>query len=93
MADLIAAGEQLGFKTLSAELPFIVLSEKAPLPCLLHWEKQHFVVLHHITATHAYVADPAVGRSITYTKEQFIKAWQKDAEQQYRKGLIPGTNN
>lgn len=78
IADLIAAGEQLGFKTLSAELPLTVLSDKAPLPCLLHWEKQHFVVLHHITATHAYVADPAVGRSIGYTKREFLRAWQKD---------------
>lgn len=78
VADLIAAGERLGFNTFSAELPFTVLSEKAPLPCLLHWEKQHFVVLHDITATHAYVADPAVGRTITYTKDQFLKAWQKE---------------
>jgi ATP-binding cassette subfamily B protein len=78
VTDLIAAGEELGFKTLSAELPFTVLSEKAPLPCLLHWEKQHFVVLHHITPTYAYVADPAVGRTITYTKEAFLRAWQKD---------------
>lgn len=78
VADLIAAGERLGFKTFSAELPFTVLSEKAPLPCLLHWEKQHFVVLHDITATHAYIADPAVGRTISYTKAQFMKAWQKD---------------
>ncbi|MCF6407050.1 peptidase domain-containing ABC transporter [Chitinophaga filiformis] len=80
VADLVAAGESLGFKTFPAELPFTVLSEKAPLPCILHWEKQHFVVLHSITATHAYVADPAVGRTITYTKEQFLKAWRKEEE-------------
>lgn len=79
ISDLIAAGEQLGFKTFSAELPFTVLSQKAPLPCVLHWEKQHFVVLHDITATHAYVADPALGRTIMYTKDQFMDAWQKDA--------------
>lgn len=78
VADLVAASERLGFKTLSAELPLNVLSQKAPLPCLLHWEKQHFVVLHHITDTHAYIADPAVGRSITYTTQQFLEAWQKE---------------
>ncbi|HEY8918704.1 MAG TPA: peptidase domain-containing ABC transporter [Chitinophaga sp.] len=75
-ADLMAAAEQLGFKTLSAELPFTVLAQKAPLPCILHWDKQHFVVLYRITSKAVYVADPALGRRSRYTIPEFMAAWQ-----------------
>lgn len=75
-ADLIAAGEQLGFNTLSAELPFSVLAAKAPLPCILHWDKQHFVVLYRVTEHKVYIADPALGRRIRYTMKEFMEAWQ-----------------
>lgn len=91
-ADLMAAAEELGFKTLSAELPFQVLAKKAPLPCILHWEKQHFVVLYHITPQYAFVADPALGRSSRYTIPEFMAAWQveQDAEQGRALFLQPG---
>jgi len=76
LADIIAAAEQLGFKTFSAELPFSVLAQKAPLPCILHWNKQHFVVLYRITSKKIFIADPALGRRSTYTIEEFQRQWQ-----------------
>ncbi|QHS63637.1 peptidase domain-containing ABC transporter [Chitinophaga agri] len=75
-ADLIAAGEQLGFNSLSAELPFDVLAVKAPLPCILHWDRQHFVVLYRVTRHMAYIADPALGHSVRYTVPELLEAWQ-----------------
>jgi len=75
-ADMMAAAEQLGFRTLSAELPYEVLAKKAPLPCILHWDKQHFVVLYHITEKEAHLADPALGRRSRYSISEFIAAWQ-----------------
>ncbi|MBW8682963.1 peptidase domain-containing ABC transporter [Chitinophaga rhizophila] len=80
-ADIIAAGEQLGFNTLSAELPFTVLAEKAPLPCILHWDRQHFVVLYKVTRDKAYIADPALGRSVRYSIPELLQAWQLDEKQ------------
>lgn len=74
--SLIAAAEQLGFKTLSAELPFAVLAKKAPLPCILHWDKQHFVVLYQVTDKEVRVADPAMGRGYRYSIPEFMAAWQ-----------------
>jgi ABC-type bacteriocin/lantibiotic exporters, contain an N-terminal double-glycine peptidase domain len=75
-AALIATAEQLGFKTLSAELPFRVLAKKAPLPCILHWDKQHFVVLYRLTEKKAWIADPASGRRSRYSIPEFMAAWQ-----------------
>lgn len=75
-AALIAAAEELGFKTLSAELPFAILAKKAPLPCILHWDRQHFVVLYRVTEKEVWVADPALGRGSRYSIPEFIDAWQ-----------------
>jgi NHLM bacteriocin system ABC transporter peptidase/ATP-binding protein len=35
---------------------------RVPMPCILHWEFNHFVVLEGLTKSHAYLNDPAVGR-------------------------------
>ena len=36
----------------------------APLPCILHWEQRHFVVLYRIHKGHYYIADPANKRIV-----------------------------
>lgn len=38
------AAEKLGFRTLGVKLNLKNL-EEAPLPCILHWNKEHYVVL------------------------------------------------
>ncbi|WP_281925880.1 ABC transporter transmembrane domain-containing protein, partial [Flavobacterium collinsii] len=45
-----------------------------PLPCVLHWNKNHYVVLYKIKKNTYYISDPAFGL-IEYNKEDFIKFW------------------
>jgi NHLM bacteriocin system ABC transporter peptidase/ATP-binding protein len=33
-----------------------------PMPCIIHWNFNHFVVLEGVSSRHAYVNDPAAGR-------------------------------
>ena len=33
-----------------------------PMPCIIHWNFNHFVVLEGITGGYAYINDPAIGR-------------------------------
>ena len=33
-----------------------------PMPCIIHWNFNHFVVLEGIKGDHAYINDPAIGR-------------------------------
>ncbi len=69
------AAEKYGFRTISARLTFEQLLEEAPLPCILHWNRYHFVVLTPAAnKKRLTVADPAKGL-ITYTKEEFLKHW------------------
>ena len=67
------AVESVGFKSLGVKLNFNKLLE-APLPCIVHWNKNHYVVLYKIKKEIIYISDPAHGL-ITYTKKEFIKHW------------------
>jgi len=53
-----SAAEKIGFKTLGAKLSFKKLSEDALLPCILHWNEDHFVVLYKIKKDKLFISDP-----------------------------------
>ncbi|MGG8497133.1 peptidase domain-containing ABC transporter [Tenacibaculum sp. TC6] len=73
LLGLSEAVESIGFKSLGIKLAFSKLKE-APLPCILHWNKNHYVVLYKIKRDTVYISDPAHGL-INYTKDEFIQHW------------------
>lgn len=80
LLGIAQAAEDIGFKTLAVKVDFGKLAEEAPLPCIVHWQQNHFVVVYKVSRnrfnknTTVYVADPAKGL-ITYTKEEFCRGW------------------
>lgn len=69
------AAEQIGFRTLSVELSFEKIIKEAPLPCIVHWNQNHFVVVTpNSTLKKIEIADPAHG-IIKYTREDFCNHW------------------
>ena len=73
MLGLSLASESIGFRSLGVKVPPYELPEM-PLPCILHWNKTHYVVLYKIDKQYYYVSDPAHGL-LKYTKEEFLKHW------------------
>ena len=73
LLGLNEAAEKIGFHTIGVKVNFEKLLE-VPLPCIVHWNKNHFAVLYKIKKNTIYISDPAHGL-LTYTKEQFIKHW------------------
>ena len=67
------AAEKIGFRTLGVKLS-VKRIEEAPLPCILHWNKDHYVVLYKIKKDKYYISDPAFGL-LEYNKEDFVKFW------------------
>lgn len=61
LAQMISIAHALGFQArpLRAELEYL---EQAQMPCILHWDMNHFVVLHRVTRRSAEIYDPARGR-------------------------------
>ena len=84
--SLLAVNEvmgRLGFHTVCARATVDVLG-KASLPCILHWNQNHFVVLYKIRKGKTfYIADPGKGL-IKYNLEEFKSHWistQSDGEE------------
>lgn len=75
LLGIAEAAEKYGFRTISAKISFEQLLTDVPLPCILHWDKYHFVVLTpSINKKKITIADPSKGL-ITYNKEDFLKYW------------------
>lgn len=91
MLGISEAAGKLNLKTVSGRLTMEQLG-KAPLPCILHWRQNHFVVLYRIrrsrsgTKTRYYVADP--GKGLThYTVEEFERGWISMDREGERRGV------
>ncbi len=86
MMGISEAAESIGFRTMGVSLTPEKLFSTAPLPLVVHWKQNHFVVVYKVTKDTVYVADPAFGL-VKYTKAEFLKNWisvQQDGE---KKGL------
>lgn len=87
LLGLSEAAEHFGFRTVSAKISFEQLLADAPLPCILHWDQYHFVVLTpKVNKKKLTIADPAKGL-ITYSKAEFLKYWLSTQETGTAKGI------
>ncbi len=74
------AAENIGMRTKSYRLSWEELRDEVPLPCIVHWNQRHFVVVYKIrkkkddSKSLVYVSDPAVGL-LVYTKGEFLNCW------------------
>ena len=76
------AAELIGLRSLAVKIP--TKSKKgspslfeAPMPCILHWNQNHFVVIYKISKSHVWIADPAKSKH-KLTIEEFEKSWISD---------------
>lgn len=61
--------------------------EQAPLPCILHWNQNHFVVLYkQKRGKKFYIADPGKGL-ISYSRKEFLEYWVSTRSQGEEKGI------
>lgn len=90
MLGISEAAENIGFRTLGARLTFDQLME-APMPCIIHWNQNHFVVVYKIKKKRneisVYVADPAGGK-VKYNKEEFCNCWISTRREGRSEGMV-----
>lgn len=87
LANISDAAEKIGFRTLGVKIDFNKLEQDAPLPCIVHWQNYHFVVVYKIKKGVVYVADPAHGL-LKYTTREFIDNWiGKTADETTEEGI------
>ena len=86
MLGINEAANTLGLHTVSARTTTTMLGD-APLPCILHWNQNHFVVLYKVKKEKKfYIADPGKGKT-TYNLEEFKQHWISTRSNDEDKGI------
>ncbi|QJD96253.1 peptidase domain-containing ABC transporter [Mucilaginibacter robiniae] len=85
------AAEKIGFRTLMVKVTLNGLKEECPLPVILHWNQEHFVVLYRIQTSNGFgiknktskylIADPSHGIT-KLSEDAFMKYWHTNEKQQ-----------
>ena len=81
------AGEKIGFRTLGIKTGLKKLHEDIPLPCIAHWEQDHFVVVYKVEHKKIWVANPKVGK-IKLDEEEFLTGWISDVVNTEPQGIL-----
>lgn len=79
LLNISEGAESIGLQTLALPVTLRQLEDDIPLPCILPWNDNHFVVLHRARKGKFHVADPdpAVGKKM-YSGEEMIRHWGRE---------------
>lgn len=85
------AAERIGFRATGAKTSLRYLEENVPLPCILHWNQNHYVVLYRIESRKRenifHVADPATSR-LSLTENEFKSHWLSTVHGNCERGIV-----
>ena len=86
LLGLSDASEKIGFRSIGIKATLKAI-KKVPLPCIVHWNKNHYAVLYKIKNEQFYISDPAHG-IIKYKKDEFLKYWiGNNANEETQEGI------
>ena len=74
MLGISDAAERIGFRTMGVKVTLEQLRTEVPLPCVLHWNQNHFVVLYKVKNGKYYIADPAT-KKLVYEESELARCW------------------
>ena len=87
LLGLSDAAESIGLRAIGVNISLEKLND-VPLPCIIHWNKNHFVVLYKISKEKLYVSDPAHGL-LSYSKTEFLKRWiGNNTDEKTKEGIV-----
>jgi len=81
------AAEHIGLQSLAVKTNYERLARDIPMPCVAHWDQDHFVVVYRANRKYAWIADPAAGK-FKLTREEFEEHWASDVEDAEKLGVL-----
>ncbi len=89
MLGISEAAESIGLRTEGVKITWEQLAQKILLPCIVHWNQHHFVVVYKIKKQRdghykVLVADPS-GGLLEYDQNAFMKCWLSTSTEQGQK--------
>ena len=70
MLGISDAAERIGFRTMGVKVTLGQLRTEVPLPCVLHWNQNHFVVLYK-------VKNPKIPKKFPQKCDTYLKMYKK----------------
>ncbi|MGV3503489.1 MAG: peptidase domain-containing ABC transporter [Adhaeribacter sp.] len=86
LTGLSEAAEMIGLRSMAVQVTYAALQQEAPLPLIVHWQQNHFVVLYKLAADKVWVADPSFGL-LTYSRQEFQAGWLQQHQDGGEKGI------
>jgi ATP-binding cassette, subfamily B, bacterial len=80
------AADAIKLKAVGVKIPYDKLVQQAPLPCIVHWNQNHFIVVYAIKNGKVRVADPEIGL-MKMTEDEFLKGWCTDVNDNNHFGM------
>lgn len=74
LLDISTGAESIGLHTIAIKCTVDDVINKIPLPSIVFWNNNHFVVVYDADKKHIWVADPQKGH-IKYTLDEFKSGW------------------
>lgn len=80
------AAENVGFHTIGTQLTLTELNDEMQLPCIIHWNRNHFVILYKIKKKRHdieyYIANPVGGVRLKFNEWEFSKSFLSSIDEQ-----------
>jgi len=79
MLGISDAAESIGMRTIGVKISVNQLAKDALLPCILHWNQNHFVVLYKVSRRRSgeyvfHISDPAT-QKVAFRKDELEHCW------------------
>jgi len=88
LLQLKTNADLIGIKTFASRVPVNYLA-KINLPLILHWNRNHFVILFEVVKNSYHIADPARG-ILALTQLELISHWKDDEYTNIDGGIVLG---
>lgn len=91
MLGICDAAESIGMRTVGVKIGVEQLASEAMLPCILHWNQNHFVVLYKVGygwrgERKFYIADPAT-QKVVFSQKELEHCWLTKRENSQELGM------
>lgn len=79
--------EKIGYSTTVVKISFDEFKDKVQLPCIVHWNQNHFLVVYKITSKYVYISDPGSSKNKMLI-EDFKNHWISDFDKDNSFGVV-----
>jgi len=91
LASVVEIARKNHFEVTCGKVFLEQLTQEVTLPCILYWNRNHFVVLYKISQLHGkfffHIADPAKGR-VVFSLSEFEQHWSTDTVDSRAQGIV-----